>query len=160
MTSFYRNTKRWGKFDFQPEVSTHTLLTAVGYVTVESVIWTIFINESKVLVHPTYGGYSSYPVWRNDSMQGEEIQKLYRRALKSVSPCVRTLKESHAFRRSALKAAGRACGKCVHSRSTSYTAFGIDYASLGPVARGYAREDRYACHRYPISTEVSELQTL
>ena len=161
MMNFRRDTKRWGKFEFRPTVITREFLTAVGNITVEAVSWTIYIDEIKHSVLYLYdldygdpGRVSSYaPV----SVAGDDLQQLYRNALRQVSSMISYWKQEATRHQTLIRAAARACAKCTHVKSNPV--YGGVQETFGPVTAvwAYASVKSYNCHRYPKTVDVTAL---
>lgn len=157
--NFFRNTKRWGKFEFRPRISTYEFLTAIGYVTSEDVVWHIHIDEIKVshlmLYDPNYGGSDVCYSEKALVLRGADVRQLYKKALKEVSVKVGYWKEQAEYRGQLLAQQRRACGKCVHHKLKPMFP---QVGGYGPIISAYMLMGvGYMCHRYPTAVEVQML---
>jgi hypothetical protein len=140
---------------------------------VEAVSWTIYIDEIKrsvlYLYDPDYGdpgrvsaalkrlvtssgalsGYA--PV----SVAGDDLQQLYRNALRQVSSGISYWKQEAARHQTLIRVAARACAKCTHVKSNPV--YGGMQETFGPVTTvwAYASVKSYNCHRYPKTVDVT-----
>lgn len=165
MQSFFRNTKRWGKFEFRPILLPKfelTFLTSVGNITVETgdAQWEIYVDEIKVTNYDTdydtdYSSYLRYEPMKLVADVPENLPKRYRSALRSVSTQIKYWKTENAHWQTLISSAKRACAKCTHSRKTTW---GCDAGpAVGPLTAGLLTSSDYMCHRYPVSVPVTAM---
>ena len=160
--NFLRDTKRWGKFEFRPiVVATHEFLTAVGNITLETVSWTIYIDEIRSAVY-LYDLSRTEPDrlcgYTQTSITGYDLRSLYKCALRQVSDRIAYWKREATHHQKLLQSANRACGKCAYAKSYP-TCGGEAREAYGPITTMWMDilAASYRCHRYPKTVEVTTL---